>query len=144
MSDKPIPAEVVRADQIRVGDRLRHRRYTITVDETYPLKMVDTGSIKQIIRYRHPDGLASVSWRAFPDTEVYRVLPEPVEVRDFWRATVHAGEDGDQVYDDLAWNCNSREECIETAAKTCKNVRQESATIEHVRETIISREEVQP
>jgi hypothetical protein len=83
-------------------------------------------------------------YRWLKTDEVARVPPPPVEVREFWRVTVHAGESGDQVYDDLAWHCDTREECIETAAKACKNVRQESATIEHVRETVLSREEVQP
>ena len=71
-------AEIVRADQIKVGDRLRHRGCTINVCESYPLVMEDTGRKKQAIRYRG-SGNGFTTWRTDPEAEVARILPEPAE-----------------------------------------------------------------
>jgi hypothetical protein len=123
----------LRADQIDADLKYRVMQYLVGVRDYI---QIDPVSIEQQI--------ATILNMGVEANLVARILPEPVEVWEFWRATVHAGENGDQVYDDLAWQCDTRQECIETAARACRNVRQESATIEHVRETIISREKVQP
>jgi hypothetical protein len=55
--------------------------------------MEDSGLFKQIIRYRHPGGLTSVTWRTDPETEVARLLPEPVEEGESWIVS-HQGRYG--------------------------------------------------
>jgi hypothetical protein len=62
--------------------------------------------------------------------------------RNFWRVTIHSGESGDQVYDGLVWEVESREEAMEIAISAIKTKKQESATIENIQENILSEENV--
>jgi|LakMenE01Jun11ns_1017448.scaffolds.fasta_scaffold9580375_1 hypothetical protein len=128
MSDKPIHAEVVRADQIRVGDRII---LWGSVFKTVSVTVIECVVITECIE---DDGVIRVS-RHSPKSFVARILPMPVEVREFWRA-VHDDIDGEV----FGKPCDDREGALADAEST----RNGDCAIEHVRETILSREEVQP
>lgn len=126
MSDEPIPMEGVRAYQIRVGDRIFEEGEVLTV------KRVD---------FAH-DGFIRIEsecgWSFLGDskTRLARVLPEPVEVREFWRVTrKHNGE-----------MCFPTD-CDEGMAKALTHIwltlgvtEGKSIEKEHIRETVLSRE----
>jgi hypothetical protein len=126
VSDKPIPAEVVRADQIRVGDRI-----------------LCFGAVRTAISISHDDpecvliafaGLLNGEEQDFPkDAPVARVQPEPVEVRDQW--LVEYFENGMQFFVPAI----DRDHAFEVA-KTLKG----GVSVLCERLSIISREEVQP
>ena len=117
MSDKPIHADIVRADQIRVGEK-----YAILTTGKAPLVSLDDSVPLWTCGDKNEPG-----W--IPGQIVTRILPDPVEVRDFWRATCNQVTTYGSEIQVRAW----------TDAQKFQRV-----TIEHVRETILSREEVQP
>ena len=82
MSNKPIHAEIVRADQIRVGDRILRSGKIILIAIVERDLGDDTHAFKT---YKWPDE----TWRGKPSDFVARILPEPVEVRELWRAECH-------------------------------------------------------
>lgn len=147
MSDKPIQAEVVRADQIRPGDRI-----------------VFEGDIRAVEKFEEGENTVCVEFDGDEYTEflaawclVARILPEPtlraedlpVEVREFWRvhyerfAIINGKEDWQR-------GITVARDTEEQARKSFEgrypvnrgHIR--SPIIEHVRETIISREEIKP
>jgi hypothetical protein len=126
VSDKPISAEVVRADQIRVRDRIvnQGKEYAIELveefEDEYGVAWIST-KFTTLSDFNHFEFHAG--------SLVARILPEPVEVRESWRATCNQVTTYGSEIQARAW----------ASAQKYQRV-----TIEHVRETIISREEVQP
>ena len=127
MSDKPIQAEIVRASDLNPGDRFTYIDCLIMADA------VTHFHDSQCVRVDFH--IAGVSQHAFWSETAFvaRILPEPVEVREFWRA-VHEDLDGERFGEE----CETREDAIGDGA----NLRVDSFEIEHVRETILIREEV--
>ena len=72
MSDKPIHAEIVTADQIKVGDRIAYRGYKGVVHEWRPER--DTEN--KILFY--DCGIEKAWTSVFPWEFIARILPEPV------------------------------------------------------------------
>lgn len=133
-------AEIVRADEIKVGDRVRHRGNTIEVYESYSVKMQDSGREKQAIRYRHVNGEYFVTWYTNIATEVARILPEPVEVRDYWQV-VETDDDGDEIPVGIGWDGPDsavRDAEMRIVARDCCG----RMHLVHLVMTILSREEV--
>jgi hypothetical protein len=144
VSDKPIHAEVVRADQIRVGDQIRGKMPQGNIDVTRVQEIHGTGFIDI---YQ-----GDTIYRWLKTDEVARVPPPPVEVRDFWRCSYEwkrATADFRIEWTKSVYTFQSRchaEEKLDSAWRTHANGPDgiKNQTIEHVRETVLSREEVQP
>jgi hypothetical protein len=89
VSDERIFAEVVRADQIKVGDRVAWFDKVVTV------KTIE----------RHGDRIELIYEEracvpALKSEFVVRILPPPVEVRDLWRAKITL-PDGREMQEDF-------------------------------------------
>jgi len=130
MSDKPIHAEIVQADDIKAGEK-----YAILTTGRAPLIEKD-GVVPLWTRGAENEP----GW--VPKMIVARILPDPVEVREFWRVT-RTSPAGEEWIDDLI----DRESAVREAReylKAWKDRPGHTATIENVIETIMSREEVKP
>jgi hypothetical protein len=110
-------AEIVRADEIRVGDKI------VWCDAAVDVKTIDSGYYHGVERIQF-NALCVDNLLIKPSAKVARILPEPVEVREFWEAT----------------SCSVATEGTE---QECRNwIKGRSGVIEHVRITVLSREEV--
>lgn len=145
MSDKPIPSETVEARHINVGDRISWTSRIWTVKsislDTYEdgrggtfapgfvFVLDDDGKDKPIL---------------FGKNElVARILPDPLEVREFWRVAFvryHRPTDGTDYNQERLKSCGNRD----TVINLLNDQDFTDAVIEHVRETVLSREEVKP
>lgn len=129
MSDKLIHSEIVRASDLKVGDMILHLRqgcYRFRIDE---IKHHEDGSATAWEDRSQPGGTTEEIYGFFPrEAEVARILPKPVEVRDFWRAECHTmTKEGDE--------------------KACREWIREmgyASTLEEITEIVKHREEVQP
>ena len=136
MSDKPIHAEIVRADQVKVGDSF------MGFQCVYKIKRIDVIHGCGTREFVTGNGTKYV---IFDDDLIVRILPEPVEVREFWRATANAADDaGDQTYGGLSWEADTEDEANGIAERMLKRRGIETADIEEVTEIIKSRKVVKP
>lgn len=131
MSDKPIPMEGVRADQIKAGDTILGRIKLYQVDrvsEIHGTGMIDLYKGDSFSRYT-------------TDTLVARILPEPVDAREGWWFSEVFIDYGQETQGQ--WHVfNTYEEAKRYAIE--HNAPCDGKRIEHVRETVLSREEVNP
>ena len=126
MSDKPIPAEIVRASDLKPGDHFTYIDCLIMADA------VTHFHDSQCVRVDFH--IAGVSQHAFWSETAFvaRILPEPVEVRDQW--LVEYFENGMQFF----VPATDRDHAFEVA-KTLKG----GVSVLCERQSVISREEVQ-
>lgn len=142
MSDERIPLEGVKASDLKIGDTI-----------------LGTGGYWKIVRIDVIHGCGTREFRMdrgmkhvmFDDDPVARILPEPVEVREFWRCSYEWKRATPDCRIEWAESVHTfrakidAEERLDRAIKTHANGREiRKQRIEHVRETILSREEVQP
>lgn len=85
MSDKPMLAEIVRADQIKVGDRI------VWCDESLRVKTIERGEYYGNGERIQFNALDVDNLLIKPSARVARILPEPVEAREL--TAVLAGMD---------------------------------------------------
>jgi hypothetical protein len=126
MSDKPILAEIVRADQIRVGDRI------VWCDARVEVKTIERGDYYGNGERIQFNALGVDNLLVKPSATVARTIPEPVEVRDQW--LVEYFENGMQFF----VPATDRDHAFEVA-KTIKS----GVSVLCERQSIISRQEVQ-
>ncbi len=93
MSDEKIPAEIVRASDLKPGDHFTYIDCLIMADA------VTHFHDSQCVRVDFH--IAGVSQHAFWSETAFvaRILPEPVEVREFWRVYC-TYPDGHEAYED--------------------------------------------
>jgi hypothetical protein len=140
-------AEIVRADEIKAGDRI----YDWQTEEIQTVNSIYESAILRgwlISRCDKP----GFSYENHPESLVCRILPEPVEEQEFWRVRYEHYRDtpdGKGFYARFTEASPTKEIAIKRyrrrhpdSGKTVSFAK--DATIEHVRETIISREEVRP
>jgi hypothetical protein len=143
MSDKPIHAEVVRADQIRVGDRI------VWCDVRVDVKTIERGDYYGNGERIQFNALCVDNLFVKPSATVARILPEPVEVRGFWRVhyerfAIINGEETWQRGITVARDTEEQARKSFEGRYPANRDHIRNPIIEHVRETILSREEVQP
>jgi hypothetical protein len=140
VSDKPIHAEIVRADQVKVGD-------TVLL-WGQPLKILSIKAESGLIHTEYKDSDGEIhSVRFGLEGRVARILPEPVEVREYWRIKYErfAIIDGKECWLNGAVIArDTGERALEALENRYPANREHirNPIIEHVRETVLSREEV--
>lgn len=132
-------AEIVRADQIKAGEQ-----YAILTTGRAPLC-----SLHDVFPLWTRGAENEPGW--IPGQLVAKILPEPVEVREYWRlsyewlrATPDCRLEWAESVHSFRYKADA-EERLGRAWKTHASGREiRKQRIEHVRETILSREEVKP
>lgn len=142
-------AEIVRADEIKAGDCV------LLWGQTLHVISIDLQSTEHdpllYMEYRDADDELH-SARFWSQGLIARILPAPLEVREFWRVRYEHYRDtpdGKGFYTRRTDASPTKEIAVERyrkrhpdSGKTMSFAK--DATIEHVRETILSREEVKP
>lgn len=112
-------ATIIRADEVKAGNRILFAKQILKVTEIFPLG----GRTAVWIEFEEHIG------KDFGRTElVARIDPEPVEEREKWRATCgHVRCYGSEIQ-----------------MRHWADAQKDPVAIEHVRETVLSREEIKP